>query len=407
MKKIMCGLGLSAIFCTSAVEAASVEIRASFTPDSAQPNKNVFTNKTPNSGYCTLDPAVCTQQNIFSIEVPVRFTSSRPLIPGDIVSVIAPANWRRLTVINSETQESEEVEIRIVGMGSDLQMSAPVTDLTQEPNVLKAHQKLWRTSSWVYATPPCIYSGVGYYTPSTYRFFWKTPSEQECVKQPAYGIPRLSSNNIDFAYELRTPNPLRMSSGSYTGSMMYGIGPSAGSGSFYLGPLMIPDDDSLTLNFVLDVQHTLKVDIPPGGEKIMLEPAGGWQQWIQSGRKPTRLYRDQTFLISASSKFKMRIECEVSLPRGCGIKDDPTGYAGLVNVSVSLPDGLTDGAGNPVKKYPLSQSDSIAFQPGIYVDRKPGTLHFGVPEGDVSWLILNNKGRPYRGVISVIWDSEV
>lgn len=176
-----------------------------------------------------------------------------------------------------------------------------------------------------------------------------------------------------------------------------------------MGHQMYPDDNNLTLDFVLDVQHTLKVEIPPGGNHVVLEPQGGWRTWLENGRKPVRLYRDQLFHISASSKFSMRLECEHNLGvgSGCAILDQETGYAGAVDVSVSLPNGLTTGAGQPVKRYPLGIKATSAFEPGIYVDRKPGTLHFEVDKNWTDWLIDKAKGRPYKGNITVIWDSEV
>ena len=103
----------------------------------------------------------------------------------------------------------------------------------------------------------------------------------------------------------------------------------------------------------------------------------------------------------------MKLECEVDLETGCGIRDRVTGYGGSVNVSVSLPAGLTDSSGQPVRRMPLGRSHTQPFQPGIYVDRKPGTLHFEIGEQGTSWLINNSKGRPYEGSITVIWDSEV
>jgi hypothetical protein len=339
---------------------------------------------------------------MFSIQLPVRFDSSRPIQMGEYVPLKVPANWRPLTVINRDTQETETVEVRIIGIGSQYELSHTAAELAGVTDILEGHQKLWIPNSWVYAPAPCQYSGVGWYGAKFYRFFWKAPVEAACVKVAAYGIPSMSFDTLDFAYELRTPNPLRMSSGLYTGSMIYRLGPGA---DFDLGPLMMPNDSNLTLDFVLDVQHTLKVDIPPGGSKVELVPAGGWQRWLQTGREPTRLFRDQSFLISASSKFKMRLECEMIIKGGCGIASG--GYGGLVNVSVSLPGGLTDETGKPVKNYPLSQTDSIAFQPGHYVDRKPGTLHFEMPPSDTAFLVWNNKGLPYRGNISVIWDSDI
>ncbi|KJZ64735.1 hypothetical protein [Pseudomonas fluorescens] len=404
MKRSKCWLGLLAALSVPSAGAVNQEIRALFQPDSSQPQRNVFINKTPNSGYCATYPGECADNNMFSIQLPIRFESIRAIAPDEGISLKVPANWRQLTITNMQTQETETVEVRIIGIGSRYILSDSATHLTGETDTLAGHQKLWTSNSWVYAPMPCQYSGVGAYTPATYRFFWKAPVESPCTKVATFRIPSMSFDTLDFAYELRTPNPLGMSSGLYTGPLSYTIGP---GGDFDLGPLMNPDDGNLILDFVLDVQHTLKVDIPPGGNRVLLEPQGGWQSWLEQGRKPVRLYRDQIFNISASSKFTMRFECELDLDTGCAILDRESGYAGGVNVSVSLPNGLTDSTGQPVRRLPLSRTATSPFQPRIYVDRKPGTLHFEMGERDTNWLIINSKGRPYKGNITVIWDSEV
>ncbi len=403
MKKSMYGLGMMLALAAPAAEAINQEIRALFTPDPAQPQRNVFINKTPNSGYCATYPVQCERYNTFSIQLPIQFGPSQPIEAGTPVSIKVPANWRQLTVINKDTGETETVEVRIAGIGSRHYYSDPVTTLTGESDVLSGHRKLWGGRSWVNAPAPCQNSGVGAYSPISYLFFWQTPVEASCSKTVAFRIPHMYFNTIDFAYELRTPNPLGMSSGLYTGSMNYSIGPGL---DFDMGGIN-SNDDSLTLDFVLDVQHTLKVDIPPGGNKVILEPQGGWQSWLDQGRKPVRLMRDQTFLISASSRFTMRLECEFDQVEGCAITDRQSGYTGVVNVSVSLPHGLMNSSGQPVKRMLLGRMASAPFQPGIYVDRKPGTLHFEVPERDTNWLITNAQGRPFKGNITVIWDSEV
>lgn len=406
MKKITLALGLLFMAGMPEAQAVNQEIRALFRPDPSQPSKNVFTNQTPISGYCASYPDQCLQTNMFSIQLPARFVSARNLRPGDGLAIKAPANWRQLTVTNADTQETETVEVRITGVGTKYVLSHPAYVLVGVSDELEGHQKLWSNLSWVYAPPPCQFSGNAPYGAEHYRFFWKTPVEAPCTKFAAYDIPSIEFDTLDFAYELRTPNPLGMSSGLYTGSMAYNIGL---GGDFDFGPLMRPDDNNLTLDFVLDVQHTLKVDIPPGGNHVVLEPQGGWRTWLENGRKPVRLYRDQLFYISASSKFSMRLECEHNLGvgSGCAILDRETGYAGAVDVSVSLPNGLTTGAGQPVKRYPLGIKATSAFEPGIYVDRKPGTLHFEVDKNWTDWLIDKAKGRPYKGNITVIWDSEV
>lgn len=406
MKRSTYWLGLLATLSMTSAQAVNQEIRALFQPDPSQPNKNVFINKTPNSGYCASYPDQCVDNNTFSIQIPVRFNSARAIVPGDAMALQVPANWRQLTVTNRDTLETEIVEVRIVGIGSKYVVSHPVADLTGEPNMLEGHRKLWTNNSWVNSPPPCQYSGVGWYGPDWYGFFWKAPVEAPCTKVAGFRIPSMYFDSVDFAYELRTPNPLGMSSGLYTGSLSYSLGP---NGDFQMGPVMVPDDGNLTLDFVLDVQHTLKVDIPPGGNKVTLEPQGGWQRWLEQGRKPVRLFRDQKFFISASSRFTMKLECERNVNDGCGIVDSrpPTTYLAQVHVAVSLPSGLTDNAGQPVRNMPLTRVPTRLFQPTSYVDRKPGTLHFSMSEQNTGFLINNYGDRPFRGNITVIWDSEV
>ena len=405
MKKITSGLGLLAALSLPSAQAANMEIRALFQPDPSQPGKNVFVNKTPNSGYCGSYPAECAANNMFSIQLPVRFDAKRGLQAGDSISLKAPANWRQLTVTNKDTQETEIVEVRIIGMGSDFILNQPAVDLTGETDQVTAHQKLWTGSSWVYAPAPCLYSGVGWHSPNSYRFFWKTPVEAACTKVAAFPIPHMSFNTLDFAYELRTPNPLGMSSGLYTGQLTYTLGP---GGDFDLGPVFNPDDNSLTLDFVLDVQHTLKVDLPPGGNKVSLEPEGGWRSWIDSGRKPTRLYRDQLFYISASSRFKVQMYCERDGFADCMLREPVSERAAAVQLSISLPNGLVGADGQPVKRAYLRSGEvnAIRVTPTTYVDRKPGVLHFDMSPYYIDYIVQPGMGGSYSGNITVIWDSE-
>jgi hypothetical protein len=210
---------------------------------------------------------------------------------------------------------------------------------------------------------------------------------------------------LDYTYELRTPNPLNMSSGQYTGALTYRVGPRQ---DFDMGDVMLPSDSVITFNFKLDVEHTLKVDVPPGGNRVELVPQEGWQSWLNSGRKPTRLFRDQRFHISASSRFKMALECQYVSGNTCAIAETATGHAVPVDVSVSLPEGLTDAAGQPVNQRRLLRdgSGTELFQPSFYVDRRSGTLHFEVGRSQVEEM-LDSGAKAYSGNVTVIWDSEV
>jgi hypothetical protein len=238
-----------------------------------------------------------------------------------------------------------------------------------------------------------------------YFFFWITPVEGTCAKRASYLIPSIFYNSLTLGYELRTPNPLKMSSGQYIGSLVYSVGPGQ---DFDMGDLMIPTDSVITLNFKLDVEHNLKVEVPPGGNRVELVPQEGWQAWLNSGRKPTRLFRDQRFHISTSSRFKMGLECQYISGNTCAITETGTGHAVPVDVRVSLPEGLADAGGQPVDRRPLLRdgSGTELFQPSIYVDRRSGMLHFEVARGSVEQM-LDTGARAYSGSVTVIWDSEV
>ncbi|UQI30073.1 hypothetical protein M3M50_24550 [Pseudomonas bijieensis] len=397
--------------CASTANAVSQDVTAIFRPDPSKPDENTFRNTTPVTGYCELFPAVCNREKLFSIQLPIVSESVGPIQAnhgstrqGAMFDV--PAQWRLAQVIHSGTGETEIVQVRIAGIGTRYQIPGGVVDLVGGGvGAEAAHGMLWGGSSFLYAPSPCRSTGLASYSNLTFNFFWKTPTEGVCAKRSSYLIPSMSYRHLDFAYELRTPNPLKMSSGLYTGSLTYGVGPGQ---DFDLGDVMLPNDSVITLNLKLTVEHTLKVEVPPGGNRVELVPPEGWQAWLNSGRKPTRLFRDQRFHISASSRFKMAIECQHTSGNTCAISETGTGHAVPVDVSVTLPEGLTDASGQPVNRRRLLRdgSGTELFQPGFYVDRRLGALHFEVAQGSVEQM-LDTGAKAYAGSVTVIWDSEV
>jgi hypothetical protein len=399
--------GVCAGLLSSAAFAVTQEIRAVYIPDPANPQTNTFINQTPQSGYCATYPNDC--KPLSGVRLPLRFASVQAVEPGESERNGAmfkmPAQWRSLVVSNVFTGESATVEMRIGGFGSQYVLSDTAANLTGVADDSRAHDVLWGRGWWS-APLPCRGAAMASYGPDFYRFFWKTPVEGTCAKQTVFTIPWMSYGYLDVAYELRTPNPLQMSAGLYTGALTYGVGPGM---DIDTGDNLLPDNSAVTFRFVLDVQHVLKVDIPPGGNKVVLVPQGGWQAWLQQGRKPVRLFRDQTFNISSSSRFKMFVECQYGGVQSCGLRDAEGGVTDAqVFVSVSLPDSITDSAGQPVRRRPLTSSpDAPGFQPGRFLDRAAGTLHFEIPRDYVEQMLQPGQVRRYAGNVTVIWDSEV
>jgi hypothetical protein len=395
--------------CAPAASALSEDITAEFRPDPSKSGEQKFTNTTEVTGFCREYPGQCGASRS-SIRLPIGFYSLSPIEryhddPRQGAMFKVPTGWRSTEVIHATTGETETVQIRWVGVGSRYRLTTSVVELVGgSVSPYLAHLLLWGGYSWIDPPALCQRSGVDSHTTLVYSFFWHTPNEGVCAKTASYRIPRMSYDYLDFAYELRTPNPLRMSSGQYRGSLIYTVGP---EGDVDMGDVMIPSHTTITLNFILDVGHTLRVDIPPGGSRVELVPQEGWQAWLNSGPRPTRLFRDQRFQISANSHFKMALQCQATIGDTCAITE-AGGHAVPVDVSVTLPHGLTDETGQSVNRRRLSLegSDTGFFQPGFYLDRKLGTLHFEVARENVG-AMLDRGGNRYTGDVTVIWDSEV
>ncbi|QKV62724.1 hypothetical protein HUW52_07475 [Pseudomonas sp. 43A] len=400
-------IGLLTLFSVAA--AAEVHnIDATFEPDFANPQKNQFKNQTQSEGFCRQVPGACEPIGLFSLIARIPFAANAPIQAnhadprrGGMAKV--PSNWSTVSVTNA-SGDTHIVEVRIAGIGHEAGFPLSVGELTGGG----WWDDLWEGGAWVYAPPPCL--GVGTVTAGHhgYNSFWRVPEGAgTCAKKALFDIPvGMNYQYFVYAYELRTPDPLKMDAGDYTGSITYTVGPNM---DFDMGDVMIPSDSMLTLNFNLKVTHTMKVDIPPGGNRVVLEPLGGWQSWLNQGRKPTRLMRDQTFNISASSRFRMNIECEYVMGNNCALWESTAGHGVPLEVSVTLPNGLTDSAGQPVKRRRLWRdgSGTELFQPGFYLDRKVGTLHFEVARDAVDEMLKDGYARSYSGNVTVIWDSEV
>ncbi|WP_434608882.1 hypothetical protein [Pseudomonas sp. R1-7] len=395
---------------TPVADALTQDISAVFRPDPSKPQEAAFRNTTPLSGYCAEFPSQCQAWNMSSLRLPLTVNSIRAIQAehadarqGAMFQV--PANWRTAQIVHSATGETEIVQVRWVGIGSRYQFPGSVIDLVGGGVDLgTAHTKLWG-QNWGYPPASCHFSGFGRMGETYYEFFWRTPMEVVCAKKAQYLIPSMAYQYLDFAYELRMPNPMRMTAGQYTGDLTISVGPGR---EVDMGDVMLPSDSAITLNFRLDVEHAFKVEVPPGGNRVELVPEQGWQAWLNSGSKPTRLFRDQRFHISTSSRFKMALECQHISGNTCAIAETGTGHTVPVEVRVTLPDGLTDMGGLPISRRRLLRdgSGTELLQPNVYVDRKPASLHFEVTRDSIEQMLAGGA-RTYTGNVTVIWDSEV
>lgn len=389
--------------------AGIADIRAEFRPDASNPTVNRFKNVTPSSGYCQHFVGYCEPRGLFSLNLPLGAiypqTVGGPVAanhsdPRQGAYLKVPSEWRTVTVTNDQGH-SAELELRISGIGGRADHGGDVQIITGGGN----YNHLWSSGRWSTAPSPCVSSGG--ITGSSYHviWFWLVPENVgACATQALFDLPRFEYRYLHFGYELRTPNPLTMQIGTYRGRHVYTVGPGM---DFDLGDRVLPNDNVAILNFELDVLHALRIEIPPGGNRIQLEPQGGWQAWLRNGRRPTRLFRDQTVNLWASSQFKMTLECSEPVGNTCGLRN-AAGDQVPLDVAVTLPPGLADATGGPVNRLPLrlDGSGTDRFQPLLYAIRKPSTLHFEV-KADAVGQMLEHSGSTYSGTVTVVWDSQV
>ncbi|WP_392885658.1 hypothetical protein ACF6ZU_18110 [Pseudomonas migulae] len=393
--------------------AVTVPITAEFRPEPGNPGVNNFKNTTPVTGICAHSgySTYCQSKSLFSINTPILFNSTGVIAadhtnPRMGAMIQTRSGWRDLQVTPVGGGKTETLRFRISGISSTYKSPTPIAELVGGGvGDAVAHEMLWTGGNWNIAPTPCVETGSRAHPwPRQFLFFWLTPADGLCAKTARFDIPELQYYGLDFVYELLTPNPLGMASGEYSGRLAVSLGP---GGDIDMGDVMLPDDNIIDLEFTLLVDHMFKVEVPPGGNRIQLEPQGGWQAWLQHGRKPTRLFRDQTFHVWTSVPFKMQLEC--SLPHGdtCAVRDGE-GNSVPLDIGVTLPNGMKDASGEPVRHRPLllSGSGTERFDPAFYLDRKPGALHFEIKREDMEQM-LKFAGHTYSGEVTVIWDSQI
>ena len=395
-------------FAAPQVLAATVEISAKFSPDPNNPQVNKFKNTTPSTGLCSSYPSFCTSRGLYSIRLGFNAQSQRAILANhpnirDGAMFKVPANVRVIQVENTKGQTAEvQFSITAFSASNETRMVKNITGI-ETPSANTANNHLWNGSSWGYnAAAPCTLVGGASAGWTFANFFWSTPVEAPCGKPPAYEIDSLRMTNPSVSYTMTSPDPLKMESGIYKGSISYSVGP---NGDFDFGDNLLATDDSVTLNLTLTVEHTLKFQFPAGYGSVTLNPAGGWQQWLNKGRRPEKLWADQRFKIWASSPFSVTLQCDNALNDQCAIKN-AEGHTVPVATRLTLPGGLRNASNQTLERFLLSTNPEV-ISPSQYVDNGNATLHFEVDRDQVKTMIDEHSGSTYKGNITVIWNSEI
>jgi len=222
----------------------------------------------------------------------------------------------------------------------------------------------------------------------------------------------LATNNyrmseFDFTYKLTTPQPLGMRSGVYRGMTTYRIGGTGEGADFDLGNGVVLEDSIVNVHFELTVEHAFQLDLPPGSERAVLAPKGGWTQWSDHGIAPKSLEREVPFTLSSSGQFEVSLQCQHPLADGrCAIRN-VTGVAeeAPLDIQLTLPGFHDSATGADVVDMPLTTTMvPPVLAADVFIVRRPSRLHFAV-NGEAVRRMLDHPGTHYRGDVTVIFDA--
>jgi len=387
---------LPIVACAQQARAAEVNVTATFTPSALDPSRNTFTNTTPRGTYCTWSPWACARANAYFFDVPLGITKTY-VKGGDIRKrfYVGFPGPRRIQLQHSESGQLFPVDIAFQAVSGRLEPGNgdnPV--FTKYPQggcsyIHTAGLAAYVNFGWLVRSPdapvPCHSTGGG------------ASGFTQTYTMPWFGI----------GLNITAPSPLSMPNGQYEGSVTYTVGSSGAD--IDLGD-DVTSDPELTLRFRFSVAHEFQVTFPSTSPIAVLSPVGGWQQWIDYGRAPSRLQQELPFTLTSSSDFSVKMRCEHEVSGRCGIEDLAAGTIVPVDVDVTMPGMRVIGTGAPAINTSLvsDASGTVAprFTPDSYLVSRPSKLVFSANGTSVTEMLKAPSSR-WQGDVTVVFDSDL
>jgi len=374
----------------SSVQGAVVKVTGIFEPSAFDPGNSSFKNTTPRSQFCSWRPAECDRKNSYVFSVPATFTKSGEASPDarrDSTYIRFPA--ARNVVFSNPDGRTFSAEVIFTSFTTRLDFTNGRDPLYYDvsggcTSIKGAGGTGWSMGGWALKTP-------------------ERPSA--CYSTQTRNGRNYRYRNFGLGIDVKLPSAVSLSSGVYTAREVYLIG--NGSNDLDLGD-GISGDSEVVFNFEFEVKHSFKVEFP-GDIRVSLAPLGGWTQWIDYGRAPSRLQQELPFTLTSSSDFSVKLRCEHEVSERCGIEDLAAGTIVPVDVNVTMPGMRVIGTGAPAINTSLASdaSGTVAprFTPDTYLVSRPSKLEFSANGTSVTEM-LKAPGSRWQGDVTVVFDSD-
>ncbi|MHA0273240.1 hypothetical protein [Enterobacter ludwigii] len=413
--------GIALLALSAAGMAATMDITASFSPSMDKPEKNTFTNTTPQSGFCATWPDYCTSGEK-SLATGLILTPSKGLTPQDdkreSLFFKWPSSVRNLTVTNTETGNVQTVQFRVSSFSGRYYANSQsqIYDWGKGGSAFSIYPDGGCRS----LAPGWIIGNIGV------AWLWSVPEGNAgcyritSVERPAGGSNFINKvTELSFGYELKAPSPLKMEAGIYSGTLTLNVGP---GGDIDFGDNFQASDTELTINFTLSVNHELKLTTTSEDQAVSLQPCttgrtctedegqANWERWMVSRITP-QLTGRSNFNLSSSGAFTVYLECELQSGSDCALRSDKMPSQTVpVRTLLTLPDNIVDNfSGSTVSKRPLAAGRDLTknvFSTKSFGQNRAGSIDFLVVQKDVDTM-LTTRPDTYRGAVTVIFDPKI
>lgn len=386
--------------------AVTRKVKFLYRPDPSVPASNAFV---PVS-YVPCGDSLTCRSNEYGVSLgslqaaPVRAGEASRMTP----MFRTTTQWRQVVLTNNSTGGTLLASLRVVALSGRFNFKPRLSEIVPEAgNIGVAYTTLFGGTDtlyggWIQPPAPCMAWQPRVSGNDNWILFGIRTADTPCMRPVTKDIASLEISNTRVIYEILLPRPQLAQAGVYTGLERYTVGPGM---DIDFGDTMLPTDPELAINLELEVDPIFKVEFPGGSNLLSLEPEGGWLNWLNRGRKPTRLWREQAFNFATSVPFKVSMQCEHTSGDHCAIAASD-GHQVPVEIRMTLPAGMQDTTGRPVRNYLLSRHDSPQFNPALIILGPQGKLHFEVPRADME-AMLDHAGKAYNGSVTIIWDPQI
>lgn len=382
--------------------AAVIDITAEYKPESYDINSGRFINTTPCDmgwvqSYC--DPQKPLDASVI-VKLPVSITKTINSAKGkqSYLNYYRMAGPQKITLTNSRNGERHELIFIPTYIGikaSD--MEYPLVNDDKWPMSKIGGDCVWgfETRGW----------WLNSFVTGQLSLHSIINAAQDGPSECFYNSKRGDNTSykvdwINYGFRLKSPNPLAMSNGKYTGILKVMVGRNK---DIDLGDATYLGGGEHELKFTLTVRHQLKIDFPKGDSdghsQVTLLPPGGWINWTHNAkREPNILQQDLPFRIWFSAPFTVALRCQHQWGTECGLKDGKGRIVPLKTYYV-----------NSINEMTLLTTNNRRFV--LRVQGKPvinaaRAIRFQVVGGTVAEM-MKYPGSSFKGDVTLIFDAAI